>query len=119
VTDRVHPEVEASAVAAARVVGLDVAGIDVITEDIARPLSHRRGFVTAVHASPDLAIHLEPSGGSARPVGEAIVDSLFEPGDDGRIPLIAVTGVNGKTTTTRLIAHILEGTGLRVAMTCT
>ena len=113
VTDRVHPEVEASAVAAARVVGLDVAGVDVVAEDIARPLDAQRGVVTAVHASPDLAIHLE------RPVGEAIVDSLFGPGDSGRIPLIAVTGVNGKTTTTRIIAHILEGTGLRVAMTCT
>ena len=119
VTDRVHPEIAAFAVDAARVVGLDVAGVDVVAHNIARPLGEHRGVVTAVHASPDLAIHLEPSEGQPRPVGEAIVDSLFEAGDNGRIPLIAVTGVNGKTTTTRLIAHILERTGVTVGMTCT
>jgi cyanophycin synthetase len=94
-------------------IGLDVAGVDVLAEDISRPLDGQGGVITSVQASPDLVIHL------GQPVGEAIVDSLFEAGDDGRIPLIAVTGVNGKTTTTRLIAHILAGTGLRVAMTCT
>jgi cyanophycin synthetase len=117
VRDRVHPEVEALAADAARVIGLDVAGVEVAAEDIAQPLERQGGVVTSVVAAPDLSIHLEAA--KARPVGEVIVDSLFEAGDDGRIPLIAVTGVNGKTTTTRLIAHILAGTGLRVAMTCT
>ena len=64
-------------------------------------------------------MHLEPSAGKPRPVGEAIVDTLFADGETGRIPIVAVTGVNGKTTTTRFIAHILRGTGRRVGMTCT
>ncbi len=119
VTERVHPEVAARAVEAAEVVGLDIAGIDVVACDITRPLEEQRGVIVEVNAAPGLRMHVEPSAGVPQPVGEAIVASLFDEGDDGRIPIVAVTGVNGKTTTTRFIAHILKGTGRRVGMACT
>lgn len=119
VTDRIHPEVAARAVDAARIVGLDIAGIDVVCEDIARPLEEQRGVVVEVNAAPGLRMHLEPSEGTPRAVGEAIAAELFEPGDDGRIPLVAVTGNNGKTTTTRLMAHVFETWGLKTGFTCT
>ncbi|MFO7599165.1 MAG: cyanophycin synthetase [Candidatus Desulfacyla sp.] len=119
VTDRVHPEVAARAVDAARMVGLDIAGVDVVALDIGRPLEAQQGAIVEVNAGPGLRMHLEPSAGRPRPVGEAIVSLLFPPHENGRIPTVAVTGVNGKTTTTRLIAHILRGTGKRVGMTCT
>jgi cyanophycin synthetase len=119
VTDRVHPEIAARAVDAARVVGLDVAGVDVVACDISRPLEEQGGGIVEVNAAPGLRMHLEPSIGISRPVGEAIVDLLFPAGDNGRIPIVAVTGVNGKTTTTRLISHIVRGSGRRVGMTCT
>src|SRR5579875_145213 len=108
VTDRVHPEIAARAVEAAHVVGLDIAGVDVVATDISKPLEEQRGAVVEVNAGPGLRMHLEPSAGQPRPVGEAIVNMLFPQGETGRIPLIAVTGVNGKTTTTRLLAHILR-----------
>ncbi len=119
VTDLVHPEVAARAIEAARVVGLDVAGVDVVALDISIPLEAQRGVVVEVNAAPGLRMHLQPSAGKSRPVGEAVVATLFAPGETGRIPIVAVTGVNGKTTTTRFISHILRGTGRRVGMTCT
>lgn len=119
VTDLVHPEVALQAVAAARMVGLDVAGVDVVTRDITRPLTEQSGIIVEVNAEPGLRMHLHPSSGTPRPVGQEIVNLLFPAGESGRIPIVAVTGVNGKTTTTRLIAHILAGCGCRVGMTCT
>jgi cyanophycin synthetase len=119
VTDLVHPEVAARAVEAARAIGLDIAGVDVVACDIAQPLEGQQAAVVEVNAAPGLRMHLEPSSGKGRAVGEAIVASLFPPGQNGRIPTIAVTGVNGKTTTTRLIAHILRTARLYVGMTCT
>jgi cyanophycin synthetase len=140
VTDRVHPEVAARAVEAARAVGLDIAGVDVVATDIGRPLEAQRGAVVEVNAGPGLRMHLEPSSGKPRPVGEAVVASLFpdvatsgslvgsgkptsEPlvatSGTGRIPIVAVTGVNGKTTTTRLLDHLLRQAGFVVGMTCT
>lgn len=119
VTDRVHAEVAARAVEAARVVGLDIAGVDVVACDISRPLEEQHGGIVEVNAAPGLRMHLEPSIGISRPVGEAIVDLLYPDGDNGRIPIVAVTGVNGKTTTTRMIAHIVRGQGKCVGMTCT
>ncbi len=119
VTDLIHPEVAARAIEATRVIGLDIAGLDVVAEDISRPLEAQGGVIVEVNAEPNLRIHVEPSSGTARPVGEAIINSMFPEGEDGRIPLVAVTGVNGKTTTTRLIAHILRQTGKCVGMTCT
>lgn len=119
VTDRVHPQVAARAVDAARAVGLDIAGVDVVAVDIGRPLEEQRGAVVEVNAGPGLRMHLEPSSGQPRPVGEAIVSLLFPEGHTGRIPLIAVTGVNGKTTTTRLLAHLLSRPDRTIGMACT
>jgi len=119
VTDFVHPEVAARAVEAARIVGLDVAGIDIVTADISRSLESQRGVVIEVNAGPGLRMHLEPTVGTPRNVGAAIVDTLFAPGDDGRIPVAAVTGTNGKTTVVRLIAHIAATGGATVGTTCT
>ena len=119
VTDRVHHEVAARAVEAARIIGLDIAGVDVIAQDISRPLEEQAGVIVEVNAAPGLRMHLEPSAGTPRPVGEAIVSLLYPEGETGRVPIVAVTGVNGKTTTTRLIAQILRHTGKTVGMTCT
>jgi cyanophycin synthetase len=119
VTDRVHPQVAARAVDAAKMVGLDIAGVDVVAVDIGRPLEEQGGVIVEVNAAPGLRMHVEPSAGTARPVGDAIVGTLFPPGDCGRIPIVAVTGVNGKTTTTRFIASMFKRAGRTVGMTCT
>jgi cyanophycin synthetase len=119
VTEYVHPEVAARAVEAAQVIGLDIAGVDVVALDISRPLDEQHGVIVEVNAAPGLRMHLEPSAGVSRPVGEAIVNMMYSDGDDGRIPIVAVTGVNGKTTTTRFISHILKGVHQTVGMTCT
>ena len=119
VTDIVHPEVAARAVEAARIVGLDVAGIDVVTADITQSLESQRGVVIEVNAGPGLRMHLEPTVGTPRNVGAAIVDTLFPPDDDGRIPVAAVTGTNGKTTVVRLLSHLAAAGGAAVGTTCT
>jgi len=119
VTDFVHPEIAARAIEAARMVGLDVAGVDVVCENIGRPLEQQGGVIVEVNAAPGLRMHLQPSTGRARDVGDAIVSTMFPDAQNGRIPVVSVTGVNGKTTTTRLIAHIVRQTGRRVGMTCT
>jgi cyanophycin synthetase len=119
VTDEVHPEVVERAIEAARMVGLDIAGVDVVATSIRVPLDVSGGAVVEVNAAPGLRMHLDPSEGQGRAVGEAIIDSMFRPGDDARIPVIAVTGTNGKTTTVRCIAHILKGIGHTVGLTCT
>jgi cyanophycin synthetase len=119
VTDQVHPEVAARVLDATRVIGLDLAGLDVVAEDIGRPLEGQGGVILEVNASPWLRQHLRPWHDPPRPIGEAIVDSLFPEGGDGRIPLIAVTGTSGKTTTTRLIAHLFAETGKVVGMSTT
>ncbi len=118
VTDKVHPEVARRVVEAVRVVGLDISGVDVVATDIGLPLEAQGGAIIEVNAAPGLRMHLAPSEGEPRPVGQAIVDLLYPAGQAGRIPIIAVTGVNGKTTTTRMIAHIMRGTGRTVGMTC-
>lgn len=118
-TELVHPEVAARAIDAARVVGLDIAGVDVVALDVSRPLEEQRGVIVEVNAAPGLRMHLEPSSGVARRVGEAIVDSMFADGETGRIPVVAISGTNGKTTTTRLITHVLRQGGKTVGMTCT
>jgi cyanophycin synthetase len=118
VTDQVHPSIAAHAALAAQIVGLDVAGLDVVASDISQRLEDQGGVVVEVNAGPGLAMHLAPSVGAPRPVGEAIVDTLFPPGENGRIPIVCVTGSNGKTTVTRLVAHILRSAGRTVGMTC-
>jgi cyanophycin synthetase len=119
VTDDVHPEVAACAIAAAQMVGLDLCGVDLVCDSVLKPIEEQRGGIVEVNAAPGLRMHLSPSYGKGRPVGEAIIASLFAEGDDGRIPVVAVTGTNGKTTTVRLIAHLLSASGLRVGMTNT
>jgi cyanophycin synthetase len=119
VTDEVAPEVAARVVEAALLVGLDIAGIDVVAPCVNRPLEQTGGAIVEVNAAPGLRMHIAPSQGKPRPVGEAIVASLFEPGSNGRVPIVAVTGTNGKTTTVRCMGHILRGLGLKVGLTCT
>jgi len=119
VTDDVHPEVAARAVEAAQMIGLDICGVDVVCDNVLTPIENQRGGVVEVNAAPGLRMHIAPSYGKGRAVGEAIVNTMFAPGDDGRIPVVAVTGTNGKTTTVRLIAHLLTASGLRTGMTNT
>ncbi len=119
VTDSVHPEMAARAVTAAQTVGLHICGVDVVCESVLRPLEEQRGGVVEVNAAPGLRMHLTPSFGKGRQVGEAMVANLYPNGEDGRIPVVAVTGTNGKTTCTRLIAHLFSTSGLRVGMTNT
>ena len=119
VTDIVHPDVARQCVEAARVIGLDIAGVDVVAQDITQPLQGQRGVIVEINAGPGLRMHIEPSSGQGRPVGEAIIDMMFPEGNNGRVPIVSVTGVNGKTTTTRLVAHIVGCTGKKVGMTCT
>ena len=119
VTDEVHPEVAARAIAAALMVGLDICGVDVVCENIARPLEEQSGGIVEVNAAPGLRMHLSPSFGKGRNVGEAVINHMFPHGEDGRIPIVAVTGTNGKTTTVRLTAHLLRASGQRVGMTNT
>ena len=95
-------------------VGLDIAGVDVLALDIGRPLEEQGGAIVEVNAGPGLRMHLEPSAGQARPVGEAIVDLLFPAAENGRIPVVAVTGVTGSASTARLIAHLLGAQGTLV-----
>ncbi|HMO44678.1 MAG TPA: cyanophycin synthetase [Rubrivivax sp.] len=119
VTDDVHRDVAARAVAAAQMVGLHICGVDVVCESVLRPLEEQSGGIVEVNAAPGLRMHLTPSYGRGRNVGEAIIGHLFGTGEDGRVPTVAVTGTNGKTTVTRLIAHLMATSGLRVGMTNT
>ncbi|MCG2578946.1 cyanophycin synthetase [Dechloromonas sp. XY25] len=124
VTDDVHPDLAAAAVAAAQTVGLDIAGIDVVCDTILKPLEDQGGGIVEVNAAPGLRMHLDPSFGKGRAVGEAIVGMMFPNGPNGkpenaRIPVVAIAGTNGKTTTSRLIGRIFEANGQRVGMTST
>jgi cyanophycin synthetase len=118
-TDRIHPDNQEIAIRAARIIGLDIAGIDVKCKSISKPLDLKNGAVIEVNASPGIRMHLFPSKGKARKVGNAIVDILFPYGSKHSVPIISVTGTNGKTTTTRMISHILKAYGMRVGMTTT
>lgn len=121
VTDRVHPEVAAMAGLAARIVGLDVAGIDLVAEDISRPLEAQRGAVVEVNAGPGLLMHLKPADGVPRPVGRAVVDHLFPEAPDsqpGRIPIVGVAGAAGTASAARLIAWMLHLAGKHVGLAC-
>jgi cyanophycin synthetase len=124
VTELVHPQLAARCIEAARVIGLDIAGIDVVAGDISVPLEAQSGVIVEVNAAPGLRMHVEPSSGKPQPVGDAIISLMYGRQadgtfDDGRIPTAAVTGTNGKTTVTRLIAHMFARQGKNVGMTCT
>jgi cyanophycin synthetase len=120
VTDEVHPEVAYMAALAARVVGLDIAGIDLVCEDISRPLHEQRGAIIEVNSSPGLLAHIKPAQGQPRAVGKAIVEHLFADQDTGRIPLVGVTGRSGNSgdaaLVTRLVGTVLNHAGKHVGV---
>jgi len=118
VTHLVHPSVAEHVCLAARIVGLDIAGVDLVTQDISRPLEEQGGALVEVNAGPGLLMHLRPAEGRPQPVGQAIVEHLFPNGDQGRIPVVGVAGSHGKTAVARLIAHLLQISGMRVGLAC-
>ncbi len=119
VTDLVHPHNIFMAERIAKIIGLDICGIDIMTTDISTPLYKSGGAIIEVNAGPGFRMHLAPSTGLPRNVAGYVVDMLFPPGIESRIPIVAVTGTNGKTTTTRLIAHIMKIKGFKVGYTTT
>jgi len=118
ITHLVHPSIADTASLAARIVGLDIAGVDLVCADISRPLAEQRGAIVEVNAGPGLLMHIKPASGEARPVGRAIVEHLFPNGDDGRVPVVGVTGSFGKTTVCRLIARLLTLSGKHTGLAC-
>ncbi len=115
-TELVHPEVAAIASVAARIVGLDIAGIDLVAEDISKPLHTQGAAIVEVNAGPGLLMHLKPAGGQSRQVGRDIVDYTFPPGDMARVPVIGITGTRGKTMTGKLLFRLLGLQGLRTGL---
>ncbi|MFM1930739.1 MAG: Cyanophycin synthetase, partial [Bacteroidota bacterium] len=119
VLDHVHPYNIFMAERIAKIIDLDICGIDIMTTDIGKPLTETGGAVLEVNAGPGFRMHLAPTGGLPRNVAAHVVDMLYPPGSTSRIPIVAVTGTNGKTTTTRLIAHIAKMKGFKVGYTTT
>lgn len=119
VTDYVHPTNIILFERIARLIGLDICGIDIIANDLSTPLNESGGGVIEVNAAPGFRMHLEPAEGLPRNVAEPVIDMLYPPGTSARIPILAVTGTNGKTTTTRLLAHIMKQTGSTVGFNTT
>lgn len=117
VTDQMHPDNVEIASLAAKVIGLDVAGIDIIAPDISQSIRDTGGGIIEVNAGPGFRMHLQPSEGKPRNVAEPVIDMLFPRRTPSRIPIAAITGTNGKTTTSRMVAHILKTHGLRVGLT--
>lgn len=117
VTDEVHPANIVMCERIAKIIGLDICGIDIMASDLRTPVSENGGAILEVNAAPGFRMHIEPSEGLARNVAEPVVDMLFPKGSAGRIPIIAITGTNGKTTTTRITAHIAKSAGKKVGYT--
>jgi cyanophycin synthetase len=117
VTDEVHPANIFMFERIARIIGLDICGIDIMTTDLQTPVSENGGAILEVNAAPGFRMHLEPAQGLARNVAEPVIEMLFPRGSAGRIPIIAITGTNGKTTTSRITAHIAKSAGKKVGYT--
>jgi cyanophycin synthetase len=118
ITDEVHPSVAEMAALAARIVGLDIAGVDVVASNISRPLEDQGGAIIEVNAGPGLLMHLQPAVGQPRPVGEAIVEHLLGPTDDGRIPVVGLTGGEPTTPIAQLLTWMLHSAGLVTGLAC-
>ncbi|RXZ38862.1 cyanophycin synthetase [Oxalobacteraceae bacterium CAVE-383] len=118
ITDQVHPDVVAAASLAARTVGLDIAGVDLVTTDITRPLEEQQGAIVEVNAGPGLLMHLSPAAGQPRQVGMVIADHLFPSSNNGRIPIVGITGSTGKTSVAQLVARLMQLTGKHVGLAC-
>ncbi len=117
VTDEVHPANIFMCERISKIIGLDICGIDIMTADLRTPVNENGGAILEVNAAPGFRMHIDPSEGLPRNVAEPVVDMLFPKGSEGRIPIIAITGTNGKTTTTRLTAHIAKNAGKKVGYT--
>ena len=117
ITDMMHPENIFLAERISRVIGLDVCGVDIMAKNLTQPLKENGGVILEVNAAPGFRMHLAPSEGLPRNVASPVIDMLYPPGKNCRIPIIAVTGTNGKTTTTRLLAHIVKNNGFKVGFT--
>ncbi len=118
-TDEIHPENVWIAQRVAKIIGLDIAGIDIVTSDISRPLKETKGVIVEVNAAPGFRMHASPSQGLPRNIGASVLEMLFPNKAPSRIPIVAITGTNGKTTTTRLTAHIYRQTNKVVGFTAT
>lgn len=118
VTSEIHPVTTEAACLAAKIVGLNIAGIDIVLADLDLPISVSNGAITGVHAAPGLITHLQPASGSPRPVGRAIIESLFPNGDDGRIPVVGVSGSRGTTVVARMVAEFLRLSGKQTGLAC-
>ncbi|MES2617853.1 MAG: cyanophycin synthetase [Bacteroidota bacterium] len=119
ITDIVHPSNIFMCERIARIIGLDICGIDIMAPDLSTPINENGGAVLEVNAAPGFRMHLEPTEGLPRNVAEPVIDMLYPPGSSARIPIIAITGTNGKTTTTRLMAHLCKQVGFKVGYTTT
>ena len=118
VTDLLHPTVAAAAALAARVVGLDIAGVDMVLDDVTKPMSAQRAAVIEVNASPGLLAHIKPAEGVGRPVGKAIIEHLFGDDRDGRIPIVGITGTQKTGRIARLVAWLAHISGKHVGLAC-
>ncbi|MCF8254643.1 MAG: cyanophycin synthetase [Bacteroidia bacterium] len=119
VTDYVHPDNIFMCERIARIIGLDICGIDIMAESLSEPVQKNGGAILEVNAAPGFRMHIDPAEGLPRNVAEPVIDMLYPPGSTARIPIIAVTGTNGKTTTTRLMAHMVKTMGYKVGYTTT
>jgi cyanophycin synthetase len=118
VTDLVHPDIAHQVALAARVVGLEIAGVDLVAQDISRPMAEQNAAIVEVNAGPGLLMHLKPASGKPQPVGKEIANHLFPPATDFRIPVVGICGENGKTPVAEMIAHFLRLTNAYVGLSC-